>query len=148
MYLGRVGVPKTSRDTKKDCEKPGCPSDHPGQGARPWRRGDRMSATSANGTFRTCRDSLTMSAYRGILLQKSFCITDCKFSGPYVRRSNDHLGLHHTAMNSQATSVTAWRLFRSAISARLVCLREIGRTAFWDVCNTICVTADISVVCV
>src|SRR5260370_42285019 len=83
-----------------------------------------------------------------ILLQKSFCITDCKFSGPYVRRSNNHLGLHHTAMNSQATSVTAWRLFRSAISARLVCLREIGRTAFWDVCNTICVTADISVVCV
>src|SRR5258706_14364989 len=56
MYLGRVGVPKTSRDTKKDCEKPGCPSDHPGQGARPWRRGDRMSATSANGTFRTWRD--------------------------------------------------------------------------------------------
>ena len=26
-----------------------------------------------------------------ILLQKSFCITDCKFSGPYVRRSNNHL---------------------------------------------------------
>src|SRR5258705_8906834 len=26
-----------------------------------------------------------------ILLQKSFCITDCKFSGPYVRRSNSHL---------------------------------------------------------
>jgi hypothetical protein len=26
-----------------------------------------------------------------IVLQKSFCITDCKFSGPYVRRSNNHL---------------------------------------------------------
>src|SRR6266404_7640491 len=32
-----------------------------------------------------------MSAVEGILLQKSFCITDCKFSGPYVRRSNNHL---------------------------------------------------------
>jgi hypothetical protein len=26
---------------------------------------------STHGTFRTCRDSLTMSAHRGILLQKS-----------------------------------------------------------------------------
>ena len=26
-----------------------------------------------------------------ILLQKAFCITDCKFSGPHVRRSNDYL---------------------------------------------------------
>src|SRR6266403_1445825 len=41
-------------------------------------------------------------------------------------------------MNSQATSVMAWRLYRSAISARLVYLREIGRTAFWEFCNTIC----------
>ena len=32
----------------------------------------------------------------------------------------------------------AWRLYRSAISARLVYLREIGRTAFWEFCNTIC----------
>jgi hypothetical protein len=39
---------------------------------------------------------------------------------------------------SQATSVMAWRLYRSAISARLVYLREIGRTAFWEFCNTIC----------
>jgi hypothetical protein len=23
-----LGVPKTSRDTKKDCGKPGCPNDH------------------------------------------------------------------------------------------------------------------------
>jgi hypothetical protein len=41
-------------------------------------------------------------------------------------------------MNSLAPSVTAWRLYRSAISARLVCLREIGSTAFWEFCNTIC----------
>ena len=41
-------------------------------------------------------------------------------------------------MNSQATSVAAWRLHRSAIRARLVYLREIDRTAFWDFCNTIC----------
>jgi hypothetical protein len=26
-----IGVPKTSRDTKKDCGKPGCPNDHHGQ---------------------------------------------------------------------------------------------------------------------
>ena len=25
---GLIGVPKTSRDTKKDCGKPGCPNDH------------------------------------------------------------------------------------------------------------------------
>jgi len=48
-------------------------------------------------------------------------------------------------MNSQAPSVMAWRLYSSAISARLVYLREIGRTAFWEFatafwefCNTIC----------
>ena len=26
-----IGVPKTSRDTKKDCGKPGCPNDHRSQ---------------------------------------------------------------------------------------------------------------------
>src|SRR5258706_5512860 len=26
-----IGMPKTSRDTKKDCGKPGCPSDHGNQ---------------------------------------------------------------------------------------------------------------------
>jgi hypothetical protein len=26
-----------------------------------------------------------------ILLQKSFCVTQYKFSGPYARRSNNHL---------------------------------------------------------
>src|SRR5258708_18065263 len=40
-------------------------------------------------------------------------------------------------MNSQAPSVMAWRLSRSAISAGLVYFREIGRTAFWEFCNTI-----------
>jgi hypothetical protein len=47
-------------------------------------------------------------------------------------------GLHYPVMNSQATSVKAWRLHRSAITARLVYSREIDRTAFWDFCNTIC----------
>src|SRR6516165_1579281 len=46
-----LGTPKASRDWKKDCGEPGCPNDHRRQ-ARPWRRGDRMSATSANGTSR------------------------------------------------------------------------------------------------
>jgi hypothetical protein len=39
-------------------------------------------------------------------------------------------GLHYPVMNSQATSVMAWRLHRSATTARSVCLREIDRTAF------------------
>ena len=41
-------------------------------------------------------------------------------------------------MNLQATSVTAWKLHRSAIAAHLVHLREIDCAAFWEFCNTIC----------
>jgi hypothetical protein len=52
--------------------------------------------------------------------------------------SNATVTLGSRAMNWQAPSVTAWRLYPSAISARLVYLREIGRMAFWDFCNTIC----------
>src|SRR5258708_24933740 len=40
-------------------------------------------------------------------------------------------------MSSQATSVMAWRRHRPAIAARLVHLREIDRTAFWEFCNSI-----------
>src|SRR6478736_4623044 len=60
--------------------------------------------------------------------------------GSIRRECIDHVvvfGERHIAMNLQAPSVTAWRLYRSAISARLVYLREIGRTAFWEFCNTI-----------
>src|SRR5260221_13025915 len=32
----------------------------------------------------------SMSACPPILLQKSFCVTEYKFSGPYARRSNNH----------------------------------------------------------
>jgi hypothetical protein len=28
MCWALIGVPKTSRDMKKDCDKPGCPTDH------------------------------------------------------------------------------------------------------------------------
>ena len=49
------------------------------------------AATSVIGTFETCRRTQKMSAIRGILLQKSFCIDQHKFSGPYARRSNNHL---------------------------------------------------------
>ena len=39
---------------------------HRGEGARPWRRGDRTrAATSAFGTFRTCRSGRCMSAVGG-----------------------------------------------------------------------------------
>jgi hypothetical protein len=41
-------------------------------------------------------------------------------------------------MNSQATSVTAWRRHQSAIAACLVVLRETDRTTFWEFCNSIC----------
>jgi hypothetical protein len=40
-------------------------------------------------------------------------------------------------MNSQATSVTAWMRHPLEIAARLVYLREISRTAFWEFCNSI-----------
>src|SRR5258708_5558662 len=54
-----LGVPKTSRDTKKDCGKPDCPNDHHGQVLA---RGDEDRMTSANGTKRTCRSGRWMSA--------------------------------------------------------------------------------------
>src|SRR6266576_96600 len=44
------GVPKTSRDTKKDCGEPGCPNDDRSQMLA---RGDEDRMTSANG--RCCR---------------------------------------------------------------------------------------------
>src|SRR5262245_31754993 len=53
-----LSTPKASRDWKKDCGEAGCPNDHRRQ-ARPWRRGDRMSATSANGTSRKPQVRLT-----------------------------------------------------------------------------------------
>src|SRR5260370_16642825 len=63
-----LDVPKTSRDWKKDCGKPGCPNDRRGQGAHPWRRGDRMrAATSAHGTFPTCPGGPLMSVLLGRL---------------------------------------------------------------------------------
>src|ERR1700738_2127417 len=86
-----------------------------------------------------------MSAFLSILLQKSFCITEHKFSGPCARRSNNHLRDYISAMNSQATSAMAWRRHRSTIAARLVNLREIDRTAFWEFCNTITSATDMKI---
>src|ERR1700682_1526269 len=57
-----IGMPKTSRDTKKDCGKPGCPNDHRSQVLA---RGDEDRMASANGTFETCRLYRAMSAFRG-----------------------------------------------------------------------------------
>jgi hypothetical protein len=39
MCWALIGVPKTSRDMKKDCHKPGCPTDHRRQVLA---RGDEM----------------------------------------------------------------------------------------------------------
>jgi hypothetical protein len=58
-----IGVPKTSRDMKKDCDKPGCPTDHRRQVLA---RGDEDRMTSANGTFRTWRDVRLESVMRTI----------------------------------------------------------------------------------
>jgi hypothetical protein len=46
---------------------------------------------SGCGTFRTYAVKLAMSAHRGIVLQNSFGIDQHKFSGPYVRRTNNDL---------------------------------------------------------
>jgi hypothetical protein len=46
-------------------------------------------------------------------------------------------------MYSQATSVTTRMRHPSEIAARLVYLREISRTAFWEFCNSIPSRADI-----
>jgi hypothetical protein len=40
--------------------------------------------------------------------------------------------------NSFGIDQTAWVRHRSEIAARLVSLREISRTAFWEFCNSIC----------
>src|SRR5881396_2214078 len=57
-----IGGPKTSRDWKKGCGKPGCLNDHRSQMLA---RGDEDRMTSANGTKRTCRLHFAMSALRG-----------------------------------------------------------------------------------
>jgi hypothetical protein len=68
----------------------------------------------------------------------------CK-SGGYARQSNDHLG-DYLICDEQATSVSAWRRHRSAIAARLVYLREIDRTAFWEFLQQCRPKADIGAV--
>jgi hypothetical protein len=50
---------------KKDCGKQGCLNDHPGLDARPWQRGDRISATSANGPNPTWAQQPLMTAFEG-----------------------------------------------------------------------------------
>ena len=64
-----IGVPKTSRDTKKDCGEPGCPNDHRSQvlargdevnqrrDFRCWHFSDLMArlTMSVLGVKRTCR---------------------------------------------------------------------------------------------
>ena len=60
-----IGAPKTSRDTKKDCGKPGCPNDHRSQ---VFARGDEVIekvATSVIGTKRSLRCSHRMSSVDG-----------------------------------------------------------------------------------
>jgi adenylate cyclase len=60
-----IGVPKTNRDTKKDCGELGCPNDHRSQ-VLARGRGDRMkSGMSAVGTFRTSQPNSGMSAVGG-----------------------------------------------------------------------------------
>src|ERR1700737_746421 len=60
-----IGVPKTSRDTKKHCGEPGCPNDHRSQCSPVATRWSNETATSVIGTFETCRLALMMSVHWG-----------------------------------------------------------------------------------
>ncbi|MEH2589322.1 adenylate/guanylate cyclase domain-containing protein [Bradyrhizobium sp. AZCC 1721] len=51
--LPLFGLPKTSRDTRKDCGEPGCPNDHRRKMLARW-DDDRISGTSFVGRFTTC----------------------------------------------------------------------------------------------
>ena len=53
--------------------------------------GSSEGATSGVGQTRHFSPAPTTSDLPRILLQKSFCIDQHKFSGPYARRSNNHL---------------------------------------------------------
>jgi hypothetical protein len=49
---------------------------------------------SAFGTKRTSQQCFAMSAFGGIVLQKSFCIVDHKISEPWARFSCKDVGGH------------------------------------------------------
>ena len=59
-----LGAPKTSRDTKKHCGKPGCPNNHRSQVLS---CGDEVNkgVTTAFATFRTSINVRLESAFRG-----------------------------------------------------------------------------------
>src|SRR6266567_5862281 len=55
-----------------------------------------------------------MSDLKRRLLQKSFCVTEYKFSGPHARRSNNYLRDHISSNKTHGRlRVMAWRLVRS-----------------------------------
>jgi hypothetical protein len=73
-----------------------------------------------------------------MLLKKSFCTGDQKFSGPWTRVSCKDVGdLICVKINSLATSVTSLRPHRSAVVGRIFLQQENWRRAIWDFCNNI-----------
>jgi hypothetical protein len=69
---------------------------------------------------RRCWSTYSMSALVPILLQKSVCIAERKFSEPQARRADNHLGDYFILMNAQAVSVTGLRLHRPAMAVCFV----------------------------
>ena len=65
-----------------------------------------------------------LSAMIQIVLQKSFCAADQKFSGLQMRLSNKDVRLHRQVINLPVTSVTTLQPHQLAITACLVFWRE------------------------
>jgi hypothetical protein len=65
------------------------------------------------------------------VLQKSFCITDCKFSGPYVRPSNNHLRDYDRQLEGdrRIRHVTQRALLR--LSSRIALWIAVGTHSLW-----------------
>ena len=102
------------------------------------------TATSGVGPLRQMLRRKRMSAFRVIVLQKSFCTGDQQFCGLQVRLSCKDVGdLITSCLNSQATSVTRLRSYRSAIASRFWFSRKIRSPATFDFCNKIRVTAEV-----
>ena len=87
-----------------------------------------------------------MSGVGGIVLQKSFCITEHKFPS---RRRGDRIIMWGTTSSCdeltgdfggafEAASIDDCSLFRLFFS------RKISRTAFWEFCNIIGHKADVT----
>ena len=101
------------------------------------RRQGAPRRTSTRADFRGCLCAPDVGC-GSILLQKPFCIAQQKFSGLWVRHSENHVGgPHYLEPNSQATSVTRLSAHRRVITACSLLWRKTCCSAFGDFCNNI-----------